>query len=330
MTSRLLTVKNLKTYFFTERGTVRAIDGVSFAIDEGETVGLVGETGCGKSVFGLSILRLVPDPPGRIVEGEVILEGEDLQRKTEDEMRMIRGGRIAMIFQEPSTSLNPVFTVGDQICESIMLHQGLSRHEANEKAINMLKLVGMPDPEATLGKYPHELSGGMQQRVMIAMALSCKPRLLIADEPTTSLDVTIQAQILELLVNLKKEDAIKSILLITHDLGVVAEMCNKVAVMYAGRIVEYGSIDSIFERPVHPYTLGLLETVATITEDKPTLRVIPGFVPDGIRVPSGCGFHPRCSLQADPCGKLAPELKEVEPSHYVACHHLTKKEDTGP
>ena len=315
----LLSVKNLKTQFYSSGRTIRAIDGVSFDIEEGGAFGLVGETGCGKSVTALSILRLIPYPPGKIVEGEILFRGRNLLALTEDEMRSIRGKEISMIFQEPMTSLNPVFRIGDQMMEVIMLHQGLMRTQAFEKAIEMLDRVNIPDAKRVMMQFPHQLSGGMRQRVMIAMELSCHPFLLIADEPTTALDVTIQAQILRLIKEIKKE-LHTSILLITHDLGVIAEMCDRVAVMYAGSIVEQASVEEIFEDPKHPYTQGLWGAIPRIDQEKEALAVISGTVPDLSQPPLGCKFHPRCSYRFDPCDRMIPPLFQTSHGHLVSCY----------
>ncbi|MBU6998832.1 MAG: ABC transporter ATP-binding protein [Theionarchaea archaeon] len=314
----LLEVKNLKTQFFTDDGIVKAVDDVSFTIGKEETFGLVGESGCGKSVTALSIIRLISWPPGKIVGGQVLLEGEDLLEKTEEQMQRIRGCKISMIFQEPMTSLDPVFTVGNEIMEVIELHQGLEKEEARQKATEMLHVVGIPDPERRMKEYPHQLSGGMRQRVMIAMALSCNPKLLIADEPTTALDVTIQAQILRLMDKLK-QDFSASVLLITHDLGVIAQQCNNVAVMYAGEIVEYGSVEAIFDNPLHPYTVGLYQAIPRLDADTERLRIIEGTVPNLIQIPSGCRFHPRCSHATEVCAREQPRLVERENNHYTRC-----------
>lgn len=314
----LLEVQNLKTHFFTDDGIVKAVDEVSFSIDKEETFGLVGESGCGKSVTALSIIRLISWPPGKIVGGKILLEGEDLVQKSEKEMQKIRGCKISMIFQEPMTSLDPVFTVGNEIMEVIQLHQGLGKDEARDKTIEMLKIVGIPDPERRIKEYPHQLSGGMRQRVMIAMALSCNPRLLIADEPTTALDVTIQAQILRLMDQLK-EDFAASVLLITHDLGVIAQQCRNVAVMYAGEIVEQGSVEAIFENPLHPYTVGLNGAIPRLDVDTDKLRIIEGTVPDLIEVPSGCRFHPRCPYVMDICREKHPTMEKRENNHLYRC-----------
>lgn len=315
----LLSVKNLKTQFYSSGRTIRAIDGVSFDIEEGGAFGLVGETGCGKSVTALSILRLIPYPPGKIVEGEILFRGKNLLALTEDEMRSIRGKEISMIFQEPMTSLNPVFRIGDQMMEVIMLHQGLMRTQAFEKAVEMLDRVNIPDSKRVMMQFPHQLSGGMRQRVMIAMELSCHPFLLIADEPTTALDVTIQAQILRLIKEIKKE-LHTSILLITHDLGVIAEMCDRVAVMYAGSIVEQASVEEIFEDPKHPYTQGLWGAIPRIDQEKEALAVISGTVPDLSQPPLGCKFHPRCSYRFDPCDRMIPPLFQTSHGHLVSCY----------
>jgi len=318
MSEILVDIRNLKTYFYTEDGVVPAVDGVDMYVKRGETLGVVGESGCGKSVTSLSVMRLIASPPGKIVEGEILFQGEDLLKKSEAEMRKIRGNDISMIFQEPMTSLNPVYTIGDQISEAIMLHQGLNKKDATEKAVEMLRLVGIPLPERRVNEYPHQLSGGMRQRVMIAMALSCNPKLLIADEPTTALDVTIQAQILELMKKLKKELGM-AIMLITHDLGVVAEMCERVVVMYGGKVVEEGDAVSIFKSPLHPYTEGLLQSIPRMDEDVDRLHVIEGVVPNPLHLPEGCRFHPRCPYAIEKCKASQPPLEQVAPGRYVAC-----------
>jgi oligopeptide/dipeptide ABC transporter ATP-binding protein len=316
----LIQVKNLQTSFFTPEGEVRSVDGVSFEIGEGRTLGLVGESGCGKSVTSLSIMRLVPSPPGQIVGGEILYRGRDLLKLNKEEMRKIRGNEISMIFQEPMTSLNPVFTVGNQIGEAIRLHQGLGKKETRAKTIEMLRLVKIADPESRVDAYPHQLSGGMRQRVMIAMALSCNPSLLIADEPTTALDVTIQAQILELIKELQQRMGM-ALLLITHDLGVVAERADEVAIMYAGKIVERGSAEAIFARPFHPYTMGLLNSLpGTGGKKKKRLDAIPGVVPSPLDLPSGCRFRDRCPKAAGICAEAEPLLEGKEPGHSVACY----------
>jgi len=320
---RLLAVDGLTTRFFTEEGVSRAVEEVSFTIPRGGTMALVGESGCGKTVTALSILRLVPDPPGRIVAGSVHLGGADLLALPDDAMRRVRGNRISMIFQEPMTSLNPVFTVGDQILEALLLHANVDRAEGRLRTIDMLRKVGIPDPERRLDEYPHQMSGGMRQRVMIAMALVCGPELLIADEPTTALDVTIQAQILDLLRDLQA-DLGMSVLLITHDLGVVAEMARHVAVMYLGRIVEEADIRDLFDRPLHPYTVGLFRSRPTL-QHRMTLASIPGLVPSPMAVPSGCPFHPRCPLSdGKQCVSERPPLETSGEGHPVACWHADR------
>lgn len=364
----LLSVRNLTTRFYTYEGVVKALDGVTFDVERGETFALVGETGCGKSVTALSILRLVPEPPGKIVDGEVILDGENLLSLSDKELREIRGRRIAMVFQDPMTYINPVFTIGDQISEAILLHQDLRREalkmkieelrslsKANpsrsivdkinskieklesslenpprlsrgelkraalKKTVEVLKMVKMPYPDKVVKQYPHELSGGMRQRAMIAMALSCRPDLFIADEATTSLDVTIQAQILQLLNELK-EKLDTSVIIITHDLGIVAEMCDRVGVMYAGNIVETARTEDLFKEPLHPYTQGLLNAIPKLDEEVEELHVIPGSVPNLINPPSGCRFHPRCQYAMEICRKEKPSMVEKKRDHRVACH----------
>jgi len=316
----LIEIKNLRTSFFTPEGEMRAVDGVSFDIEEGKTLGLVGESGCGKSVTALSIMRLIPSPPGEVVGGQILFRGKDLLDLNREEMRKVRGNEISMVFQEPMTSLNPVFTIGNQIMEAIRLHQGLARREAREKAIEMLRLVKIADPAARIDVFPHQLSGGMRQRVMIAMALSCNPSLLIADEPTTALDVTIQAQILELMKELQ-ESLGMAILLITHDLGVVAEQADEVAIMYAGKIVEKARPEAIFSKPLHPYSLGLLNSVPGISgKKKKRLEAIPGVVPSPLDLPGGCRFRDRCPKAAGICADGEPDLIEKEKDHWVACY----------
>ena len=318
--AELICVKDLRTSFFTPDGEVKAVDGVSFEIEEGKTLGLVGESGCGKSVTALSILRLVPFPPGRVVGGEILYRGRDLLKLNGEEMRKIRGNEISMIFQEPMTSLNPVFTIGNQIGEAIRLHQGLGKKETRKKTIEMLRLVKIADPETRVDDYPHQLSGGMRQRVMIAMALSCNPSLLIADEPTTALDVTIQAQILELMKELKDRLGM-SLLLITHDLGVVAEQADEVAIMYAGKIVEQATAKAIFNRPLHPYTVGLLNSLPRVgANKKKRLEAIPGMVPSPLELPSGCRFRDRCPRAAGICAEGEPQLVNKEQDHWVSCY----------
>jgi oligopeptide/dipeptide ABC transporter ATP-binding protein len=318
---RLVDVRDLKTYFDTDEGTVKAVDGVSFHIDKGETLAVVGESGSGKSVTSLSMMRLIPSPPGRIAGGEILFAGEDLAKKSEREMRKIRGNDISMIFQEPMTSLNPVYTVGDQIAEAITLHQGKTRRQAMKLAADMLDLVGIPEPGKRVKNYPHQMSGGMRQRVMIAMALSCGPQLLIADEPTTALDVTIQAQILDLMRKLQREIGM-SILFITHDLGVVAEIADRVVVMYAGRAVEEADVNDIFAKPQMPYTLGLLNSIPRVdkaAEHQERLEAIPGNVPNPRYLPEGCAFHPRCRFAIDDCKKAIPPLEDTGGGHMVRC-----------
>lgn len=324
MSENLLEVKNLKTYFFTDGGVVKSVDDVSFIVKPGKTLGVVGESGCGKSITSLSIMQLVEMPPGRIVNGEIIYNGENLLEKSADEMRKIRGGEIAMIFQEPMTSLNPVFTVGQQIMEALMIHTDMDKTKAKERAIEMLKLVRIPLAEKRFNEYPHQLSGGMRQRVMIAMALSCNPKLLICDEPTTALDVTIQAQILDL-INELKEKLGTSIMMITHDLGVIAEVADDVMVMYAGKIVEYGTADQIFESPMHPYTHGLMNCIPKLNDNETTrLHVIPGMVPSPDRMPKGCAFCPRCSEAKKICEEKMPELIDVN-GQKVRCFKYTSE-----
>jgi oligopeptide/dipeptide ABC transporter ATP-binding protein len=321
--STLLEVKDLKTYFYTKLGVVRAVDGISFTVGAGKTIGIVGESGCGKSVTALSIMGLIR-LPGKIAGGEILYHHNgkiidllklDPQGK---QMRSIRGNEIAMIFQEPMTSMNPLFTIGTQIMESIILHQHLNKHEAREKAIDMLQKVGIPLPEQRVDEYPHQLSGGMLQRSMIAMALSCHPSLLIADEPTTALDVTIQAQVLDLIMNLRNE-LNTSIIIITHDLGIVAGLVDEVIVMYLGRAIEKSNVRNVFHGPKHPYTQGLMDSVPSITESQKKLKFIDGVVPHLLDIPSGCGFEPRCSKAMETCRGDAPSLKEVTPDHWVAC-----------
>ncbi len=313
----LLEIKNLKTYFFTENGISKAVDGVNITINSGEIVGLVGESGCGKTLTALSILRLVP-LPGRIVEGEIIYRSRDLTKISEKELIKIRGKEISMIFQEPQTSLNPVFTIGNQIIEALLIHTDISKKQAKEIAIEMLSKVGIKEPETRFNQYPHQLSGGQQQRVMIAMALITKPFLLIADEPTTSLDVTVQAQILELLNQLQKEFNL-SIFFITHDLSLMRNFANRICVMYAGKIIESAPVNTIFENPKHPYTKGLISALPKIKTKQKRLNTIPGLVPESYNLPAGCRFHPRCEYKIDDCSKVSPELKIIDESHLAAC-----------
>ncbi|EEG77275.1 ABC transporter ATP-binding protein [Dethiobacter alkaliphilus] len=314
----LLEVKDLQTSFFTEEGIVRAVDGVSFNVKPGEIVGVVGESGCGKSVVSQSIMRLVAYPPGKIVGGEILYRGQDLLKKSNKEMRKIRGNEIALIFQEPMTSFTPVYTIGNQIGEAIRLHQNVSKQEAQKRAAEMLKLVGIPRAEEILKEYPHRLSGGMRQRAMIAMALSCNPNLLIADEPTTALDVTIQAQILELMKDLQQKIN-TAIIFITHDLGVIAEMAQHVLVMYAGKVVEDAGIESLFDEPLHPYTAGLINSKPKLNEEREQLDFIPGAVPNPVEMPEGCAFNPRCPKAMDICREQMPAMIEAKPGHQVRC-----------
>jgi peptide/nickel transport system ATP-binding protein len=314
----LLDVRSLSTYFFTEEGVVRAVEQVSFEIRAGEILSLVGESGCGKSVTGLSILKLISTPPGRIVNGEILFDGRNLLQLEEKEMERVRGNDISMIFQEPMTSLNPVFTIGDQIMEAITLHQGVGGTEARRRTVEMLDRVQIPSPETRIDAYPHQLSGGMRQRAMIAMALSCRPKLLIADEPTTALDVTIQAQVLRLLKEIQREMGM-AVMLITHDLGVVSEIADRVAVMYAGRIFEYGPIEAIFSEMRNPYTRGLMNSIPSLMERKKRLDTIPGQVPDPMDLPTGCKFHPRCYLMLEDCKKEEPPLFQVNGDHFSRC-----------
>lgn len=314
----LLDIRDLKTHFFMRRGIVKAVDGVTFGIEKGQTLGIVGETGSGKSVTALSIMRLI-QYPGRITAGKILFENEDLLRKSESEMRDIRGRRISMIFQDPSAALNPVYSIGDQLFESIRVHTKIRPAEAKETAVKMLELVGIPSPEQRLNNYPHELSGGMKQRVMIALALSCNPSLLIADEPTTALDVTIQAQVLRLLKDLVKRVG-SSMMLITHNLGIVAETCDRVCIMYAGRIVEEAGTLELFEKPMHPYTRGLLTAFPKLGERKEELSVIRGTVPNLMNPFPGCSFVDRCDFATDQCRRVRPKMAEVAPGHLVACH----------
>jgi peptide/nickel transport system ATP-binding protein len=322
MAERLLEVKGLKTHFYTDEGVVRAVDGIDFYINKGETLGIVGESGSGKSVTALSIMRLIPQPPGRIVEGTINYSGKSLLELPPAQMRKIRGKEISMIFQEPMTSLNPVFTVGEQIAEAIRLHEGLGRRDAMAKTVDMLKLVHIPNAERRVKEYPHQLSGGMRQRIMIAMALSCNPNLLIADEPTTALDVTIQAQILELLNELKSKLKM-AVMLITHDMGVIAETAQRVVVMYAAKVAEEASVADLFKEPLHPYTQGLLRSIPRIdlaATERRRLETIPGTVPT-LRgdIAPGCRFAPRCPFVKSVCTEKDPVIKEVKPGHKVAC-----------
>ena len=315
---QILEIRDLKTHFFTYHGVIKAVDGVSLTINREEVLGIVGETGCGKSITARSILKLIQDP-GRIIDGTIHLDGEDILSKSEKEMQHIRGGKVSMIFQNPLSSLNPIFTIGEQVCHIIRIHQGNDKKAARARALEMFSQVRLPNPNRLLKKYPHELSGGQLQRVMIAMALSCEPDLLIADEPTTALDVTIQAQILTLMLRLKEETR-TSILLISHDLGVIAELCDKVAIMYAGKIVELASATDIFNRPLHPYTEGLMSSIPGEGKPGDKLETIKGIVPNLIAPPPGCRFHPRCPIAEPVCSRKSPTLTEDQTGHSVACH----------
>jgi oligopeptide/dipeptide ABC transporter ATP-binding protein len=322
----LLEVKGLKTHFHTEAGVAKAVDGVTFDIRAGEVVGLVGESGSGKSVTALSVLRLIPDPPGKIVDGSIRFKGTDLLKLSWEEMRKIRGKEISMIFQEPMTSLNPVFTIGMQLTEVVLNHEAVSKSEAFRRSVEMLALVGIPDPASRMNDYPHQYSGGMRQRVMIAMALANNPSLLIADEPTTALDVTIQAQILELMLKIKRERKDAAILLITHNLAVVAETCQRVIVMYGGKIQEIAPVHELFKNPQHPYTRGLLASLPSVSGDKhERLRTIPGNVPSILDLPAGCKFVTRCSERLEKCFQIEPELLETTPGHWVRCHLMSEQ-----
>ncbi|MBZ4664362.1 MAG: transporter ATP-binding protein [Caloramator sp.] len=316
MKGKLLDIKNLTIHYITDDGVVKAVNGINIELNKGETLGLVGETGAGKTTTALGIMRLVPNPPGKILSGEITFEGKDLLKLPEGEMRKIRGNKISMIFQDPMTSLNPVMTVGEQLAEVIQIHEGLSNEEAIEKAKKMLEMVGIPGERHT--DYPHQFSGGMKQRVVIAIALACNPQLLIADEPTTALDVTIQAQVLDLMKRLKEEFN-TAMILITHDLGVVAEVCDKVAIMYAGEIVESASLEDLFENPKHPYTLGLFGSIPNLEEEVERLNPIKGLMPDPTNLPSGCPFHPRCPKAKDVCKIQVPKTTDLGNGHRVRC-----------
>jgi oligopeptide/dipeptide ABC transporter ATP-binding protein len=320
--NHLLEIRNLKTYFEVRRSVLKAVDDVSLSIEAGKTLGLVGESGCGKSVTAASIMGLVPIPPGKIVGGEILFEGVNLLKLPESRMKKIRGNRISMIFQEPMTSLNPVFTVGNQVAEVIRLHQGLSRRETRDKVINMFGMVGIPAAESRITDYPHQMSGGMRQRVVIAMALACNPKLMIADEPTTALDVTIQAQILDLM-NKLKEEAGASILFITHDLGVIAEMAQNVVVMYAGKVMEEADVDTLFAEPKHPYTKGLMSSIPVLGQEEKRRRLsaIPGVVPSLFKLSKGCLFHERCSEVREECRRNEPSIINLGNGHRVRCHN---------
>ena len=327
----LLHIEDLAVTFSSDQGPVRAVNGVNLTLYPQQTLAVVGESGCGKSVTALSALQLIPTPPGQYEHGRIVFDGRSLLDCSDRQMQEIRGNQIAMIFQEPMTSLNPVYSIGDQILEAILLHQQVSRHEAIDIAERALADVGIGEPRRRLSEYPHQMSGGMRQRIMIAMALACRPRLLLADEPTTALDVTIQAQILELLRRLQQQHRM-SIMLITHDLGVVAENADVVAVMYAGRIVEYGTVDAIFDNPLHPYTRGLFESMPRLGQAKHRLQVIDGQVPNPAALPSGCPFHPRCRDINDDaqCHQTDPPLREVQPQHWAACWHTSGHEAAEP
>ena len=317
-----LEIKNLTIHYLTSEGEVAAVNGISLSLCEGETLGLVGETGAGKTTTALGIMRLVADPPGKILSGEILFKGEDLLKKTEMEMRRIRGAEISMIFQDPMTALNPVMRIDEQIAESIQLHSTCSKTESMTRALEMLETVGIP--EDRVGDFPHQFSGGMKQRVVIAIALACNPKLLIADEPTTALDVTIQAQILDMMKEMQEKLG-TSMLLITHDLGVVAETCDKVAIMYAGEIVESGSLEDIFDRTAHPYTIGLFGSLPNLDAAVHRLQPIAGLVPDPINLPKGCPFHPRCPVATEKCEKAQPPQAEISPGHFVRCHNCAEK-----
>jgi len=327
----LLRIKDLRTNFFTEEGVVKAVDGVTYEVDEGEILGLVGESGCGKSVSALSILRLIPNPPGKIVGGEIWFDNQDLLKMDEEEIRHIRGNRIAMVFQEPMTSLNPVLTIGRQLTEAIELHLKYDKEKSRQRAVELLEMVGIPEAAGRLNDYPHQFSGGMRQRVMIAMALSCNPRLLLADEPTTALDVTIQAQILEIMARLCKELG-TAVIIITHNLGVVARYADRINVMYAGKIIETGTAVEIFANPKHPYTLGLLKSVPRLDEErKAKLEPIEGVPPDLVNLPKGCSFYPRCRFHVDKCLEESPPLMLVAENHFAACWESERVgKDTPP
>ena len=328
MVKKILKIEQLKTYFYTWAGVVKAVDGVDIDVNEGETLGLVGESGSGKSVTALSIINIVPSP-GKIVEGKIIYKGENLLEKTENDLQKIRGKEIGYIFQDPATSLNPVFNVADQLMEVIRRHQNLTKKEALEKAIELFRLVEIPDPELKIWNYPHQLSGGMKQRMAVARALSCQPSLLLADEPTTNLDVTIQAQILQLMKSLKQKLGM-SMVLITHDMGVVADVADRITVLYAGRVCETANTKTIFYKPKHPYTIALLTAVPSLALRRDKLAVIPGNIPNLIEPPSGCRFHPRCQFSKAVCTKKIPTLEEIEPEHFVACHRAMEIDIKSP
>ncbi len=321
---KLLEIKDLEVRYVTQDSIVNAVNGISLDMESGETLGLVGETGAGKTTVARAILRLIPSPPGKISSGEIYFEGENLLHKTDADMRKIRGKDISMIFQDPMTSLNPVMGVADQIAEVIRIHEKISKKECHLKALEMLEMVGIPADRGD--EYPHQFSGGMKQRVIIAMALACAPKLLIADEPTTALDVTIQAQVLEMMRELKEKTG-TSMLLITHDLGVVAETCDKVAIMYAGEVIEYGTLEQIFDHVAHPYTIGLFGSLPSLDKDVRRLSPIPGLMPDPANLPEGCKFHPRCPDATDSCRHCCPAAVEIEPGHFIKCLKYAAKED---
>jgi len=326
MSDKLLSVRDLTIHYITDDGVVKAVNGVSFDIDKGETLGLVGETGAGKTTTALGLMSLVPDPPGKVVGGEILFNGKNMLKASKHELRAFRGKEMSMIFQDPMTALNPILTVGEQIAEVIQLHDKLSKAEAYKKAAEMLRLVGIPDERMT--EYPHQFSGGMKQRVVIAIALACNPQFLIADEPTTALDVTIQAQVLDLMAELRKKFG-TAMLMITHDLGVVTEICDKVAIMYAGQIVESGDLESIYERTCHPYTKGLFGSLPSLSKKIHRLSPIPGLMPDPSNLPTGCPFHPRCPNAMEICKSRAPVNTEIEPGHFVRCLLYESKTGEG-
>lgn len=326
MTKKLLEVKNLKTYFYSDSGVVKAADDVSFYVNEGETLGIVGESGCGKSVTSMSVVRLAETPPGKYEGGQILFKGEDMLKVSDARIRQIRGNDISFIFQEPMTSLNPVFKIGRQISEALIVHRGMSKQEAREESIRMLELVRIPNPERVVDDYPFALSGGMRQRAMIAMALACEPNLLIADEPTTALDVTIQAQVLDLMNELKRK-VNTSIIFITHDLGVISEVSDRVMVMYAGKVVEMASTIEIFKNPKHPYTVGLMGSKPDMTTESDRLNVIPGNVPDLTNLPTGCPFHPRCQHAMDICKKEFPAEVTIAEGHIISCWLYSNKSE---
>jgi len=328
MVKKILEIENLKTYFYTWAGIVKAVDGVDIDVNEGETLGLVGESGSGKSVTALSIINIVPSP-GKIVEGKIIYKGRNLLEKNENDLQKIRGKEISYIFQDPATSLNPVFSIADQLMEVIRRHQNVTKTEALQKAIELFRLVEIPDPEIKIWNYPHQLSGGMKQRMAVARALSCEPKLLLADEPTTNLDVTIQAQILQLMKSLKKKMGM-SMVLITHDMGVVADVADRITVLYAGRVCETADTKTIFYKPKHPYTIALLTAVPSLALRRDKLAVIPGTIPNLIEPPSGCRFHPRCEYAKSICAEKIPSLEEIEPKHFVACHRALEIDIKSP